>query len=122
VSTIQIGDATLHRGEALSILQTLADDSVDAILTDPPYSSGGLSAGQRQRPPSEKYQQTSAKKRHYEFLGDNRDQRSFMAWATLWLAEGIPGGQAGIAVHGVLGLAATPGHVRRAPVRGLDMA
>lgn len=84
---IQIGDATMHQGEALSILKTMEDCSVDAILTDPPYSSGGLSSSQRQRPPSEKYQQTNAKKRFNDFLGDNRDQRSFMAWATLWLSE-----------------------------------
>ena len=77
----------MYQGEALSILKSLEDCSVDAILTDPPYSSGGLSAFQRQRPPSEKYQQTNTKRRFADFLGDNRDQRSFMAWATLWLSE-----------------------------------
>ncbi len=84
---IQIGDATMHQGEALATLRTLDDCSVDAILTDPPYSSGGLSASSRQRPPSEKYQQTNKKKRFADFLGDNRDQRSFITWATLWLSE-----------------------------------
>lgn len=84
---IQIGDATLYPGEALSTLKTLPDESIDAILTDPPYSSGGLSASARQRPPSEKYQQTGTKQRFDEFHGDQRDQRSFLIWATLWLAE-----------------------------------
>ncbi|MBU1002806.1 MAG: site-specific DNA-methyltransferase [Proteobacteria bacterium] len=83
---IKIGDAQLHQGEALGILATMEDNSVDAILTDPPYSSGGMTLGQKHRPPSEKYQSTSAKK-FPEFSGDNRDQRSFMSWATLWLAE-----------------------------------
>lgn len=84
---IQIGDATLYQGEALSVLKTLEECSVDAILTDPPYSSGGLSASQRQRLPSEKYQSTGVQQPFEDFLGDNRDQRSFMAWATLWLSE-----------------------------------
>jgi len=83
---IQIGDARMHQGEALSILQSMEDNSVDAILTDPPYSSGGLTTSQRQRSPSQKYQNSKARK-YREFLGDNRDQRSFMFWATLWLAE-----------------------------------
>lgn len=65
----------------------MQDDCVDAILTDPPYSSGGLHTGQRQRPPSEKYQSSDAQRRHAEFHGDNRDQRSFTLWATLWLTE-----------------------------------
>lgn len=31
---------TIHTGDALAVLRTLADDSVDAVVTDPPYSSG----------------------------------------------------------------------------------
>jgi len=84
---IKIGSAELHRGEALGVLQTLEDESVDAILTDPPYSSGGLTLGQKQKPPSAKYQDSDARKKFPEFYGDNRDQRSFFRWATLWLAE-----------------------------------
>lgn len=84
---IQIGDATVYQGEALALLRSLPDESADAILTDPPYSSGGLHTNQRQRPPSEKYQSSDARKRHFEFHGDNRDQRSFITWATLWLGE-----------------------------------
>ena len=84
---IKIGDATLYQGESLGILGKLADCSVDAILTDPPYSSGGVTLAQKQRTTSAKYQSTDTKKRFPDFSGDNRDQRSFMAWATLWLAE-----------------------------------
>ena len=32
-----IGPATLHLGECLAVLRTMADNSVDAIVTDPPY-------------------------------------------------------------------------------------
>jgi site-specific DNA-methyltransferase (adenine-specific) len=32
---------TLHRGDALAVLRDLPSGSVDAVITDPPYSSGG---------------------------------------------------------------------------------
>ncbi len=34
---------TLFHGDALRVLATLPDAGVDAVLTDPPYSSGGQS-------------------------------------------------------------------------------
>lgn len=79
--------AQLHKGEALGILRTMEDNSVDAILTDPPYNSGGNGLGAKHRSTSNKYQSSNAKKKHPDFCGDNRDQRSFTLWATLWLAE-----------------------------------
>ena len=33
----QIGNATLHLGDCLDVLRTFADNSVDSIVTDPPY-------------------------------------------------------------------------------------
>jgi len=33
---------TIHYGDARNWLETLPDHSVDALITDPPYSSGGL--------------------------------------------------------------------------------
>ncbi|MEZ7196766.1 DNA-methyltransferase [Pseudodesulfovibrio karagichevae] len=77
-------------------LKALDECSIDAVLTDPPYSSGGLTIGQRQQAPSKKYQSSDAQKKFADFPGDNRDQRSFITWATLWLAEAYrvtkPGG------------------------------
>ena len=32
----------LYHGDALGILTTLPDAGMDAVLTDPPYSSGGV--------------------------------------------------------------------------------
>lgn len=82
-----IGNATMYHGEAYSLLRQLPSNSADAILTDPPYSTGGMTAASRQRPPAEKYQQTGTIREYPAFTGDNRDQRSFLAWATLWLTE-----------------------------------
>jgi site-specific DNA-methyltransferase (adenine-specific) len=79
----------LHQGEALSYLRTLADASVDAIITDPPYSSGGLYTGQRQQSPVKKYVTTGTQRDYRTFSGDNRDQRSWTLWMTLWLTEAL---------------------------------
>lgn len=38
---------TLHRGDALTVLSDLPDNSVDALITDPPYNSGGRTSGER---------------------------------------------------------------------------
>jgi site-specific DNA-methyltransferase (adenine-specific) len=56
-------------------------------VTDPPYSSGGLHKGERNAGTSDKYTLGGTLRQFPEFYGDNRDQRSFLAWASLWLAE-----------------------------------
>lgn len=77
----------LYQGDALSILQTLPDGVMDAVVTDPPYSSGGVSLSARQSDPAQKYQQSGTKRVYPPMLGDGKDQRSFTAWAALWLSE-----------------------------------
>ena len=77
----------LRRGDALAVLRTLPDELVDAVITDPPYSSGGLHRAARMAKTSKKYVDSRTATARPEFLGDNRDQRSFLAWCTLWLAE-----------------------------------
>lgn len=87
---IQLGPYALgrvHKAEALEALLKLPDDSVDLLLTDPPYSSGGLMRSDRSADPSEKYTQSGVKKVHPSFTGDNRDGRSWAYWTTLWLSE-----------------------------------
>ena len=78
---------TLYQGDALSILQTLPDDLMDAVVTDPPYSSGGVSLSAKQSDPAQKYQKSGTKRTYPPMLGDGKDQRSFTAWAVLWLSE-----------------------------------
>lgn len=77
----------LHAGDSLPRLVHMPDASVDAVITDPPYCSGGASARTRTLDPVKKYQQTGTQRQYPTFGGDNRDQRSYFAWATLWLAE-----------------------------------
>jgi len=77
----------LFQGDALAVLRELPDATVDAVVTDPPYSSGGLHAGARRAEPAKKYQSTGTKRTYPPMLGDCKDQRSFVMWATLWLSE-----------------------------------
>lgn len=78
---------TLFHGDALSVLTTLPAASVGAVLTDPPYSSGGVTLGARQADPAQKYQQSGTKRQYPPMLGDAKDQRSWTMWCTLWLSE-----------------------------------
>jgi site-specific DNA-methyltransferase (adenine-specific) len=77
---------TLYQGDVLSIVPSLPTGSVDALVTDPPYSSGGMTTGERSRDPAEKYCQNGNTVGRPSFEGDCRDQRSFLAWSTLWLS------------------------------------
>lgn len=79
--------ATVYAGDCLEVLRSLPDKSVDAVVTDPPYSSGGLMRSDRNQKTSDKYTVDGTIKMHPEFYGDNRDQRGFLAWASMWLSE-----------------------------------
>lgn len=91
---------TLHRGDALAVLRDLPDASVDAVITDPPYSSGGMVRGDRTGTDvKSKYSGGYGKQPdHAEFTGDNRDQRGYAYWCALWIGECLrvvkPGGLA----------------------------
>lgn len=74
---------TIYHGDALSTIPEIGDCA--ALITDPPYSSGGQYRGDRMRATVEKYVQTGTYAVRPEFAGDNRDQRSYFAWVTLWL-------------------------------------
>lgn len=80
-------DVTLYKGDALSILRDLPDNSVDAIITDPPYCSGAFTLAAKQAPPDTKYKKSSTQAVYTEFACDARDQRSFILWGSMWLSE-----------------------------------
>ncbi|QDM56411.1 methyltransferase [Gordonia phage Sidious] len=94
------GASTLYRADALAVLQELPTASVDALVTDPPYSSGGMVRSDRAGSTVSKYVTTQNTKRDslVDFSGDNRDQRAYGYWCSLWLAEAMrvtrPGGVA----------------------------
>lgn len=79
---------TLINGDALDILRQLPPDTADAVITDPPYSSGGQYRGDRSQDTRSKYLTSGAISADYakhSFTGDNLDQRSWMSWCAEWL-------------------------------------
>ncbi|MFM9373396.1 DNA-methyltransferase [Streptomyces sp. Da 82-17] len=79
---------TLHQGDALTVLAGLAAESVDAVITDPPYNSGGRTSSERtSRTARAKYTSGDAAHDLADFPGENRDQRSYLRWLTELLTE-----------------------------------
>lgn len=70
----------LLRGDCLDLIDRVQDDSVDMMLTDPPYSSGGMFAGDRKSSTGSKYTAKEFNGAHAlpDFTGDNMDQLSFI--------------------------------------------
>lgn len=77
---------TIYHGDCREIVPMLG--RFDALITDPPYSSGGQFRSDRSQNPSVKYVNTdSIITCRKEFSGDNLDQRAFLSWAGMWLAQ-----------------------------------
>lgn len=83
---------SVEQADSLQWLQDPGDraGTVDAFVTDPPYSSGGALRTDRTNATTlVKYRATGASLLP-EFTGDNRDQRSFTLWCSLWMAAARP--------------------------------
>lgn len=78
---------TVLHGDSLAVLRELPDAAFDCVITDPPYSSGGFTRGDRQADVATKYQQSGTVKEYPPFCGDTRDQRSYGYWSALWMCE-----------------------------------
>jgi DNA modification methylase len=77
--------ATIYNCDVFELLPQLSQ--LDAIITDPPYSSGGTFKGGRSGTIKSKYVSGTTTSDRPEFTGDNRDQRSFLLWSTWWMQE-----------------------------------
>ncbi len=97
-----LGNAELYQGEACAIIQQLAGRDVDAIFTDPPYSSGGMMRGDRIQDVHTKYVNSDSESGHAlkAFSGDTRDQFGYWFWVSVWMSglQGLlkPGGLVGL--------------------------
>lgn len=79
------GQITIYHGDVFDVVEAL--DGFDALITDPPYSSGGQFRGDRQRGTLQKYTGSYGNQPNLpSFTGDTRDQRGFLLWANLWLS------------------------------------
>lgn len=81
----------LYRADALRVLADLPSGSVDAVITDPPYSSGGMVRGDRTNAAVDKYKAPRGGRLDVlaDFTGDNRDQRAYAYWTALWTGEAL---------------------------------
>lgn len=75
---------TSTRGDCLAVIPGI-DGLFDAVVTDPPYSSGGQSKGNRAASTGAKYLNTGSTQ-WPDFAGDSKDQRSYLHWSALWMA------------------------------------
>lgn len=77
----------LYQGDCIPFLECLNSNSIDALITDPPYASGGTHIGARQKSTKSKYVLSATQRDYHDFHGDHRDQRSHLRWSLLWLSE-----------------------------------
>ena len=73
-------------GDALRVLESFAPSTFDAIITDPPYASGGRTQAEKIKSTTQKYS-SMGEKAPPPFDGDAKDQRSWTRWMTEWLQE-----------------------------------
>lgn len=73
------------QGDCMEVLRALPNNSIDAVITDPPYCSGGRSINSKQRATTRKYENNPQGRP--DFVGDAKDGRSWMMWCSLWISE-----------------------------------
>jgi site-specific DNA-methyltransferase (adenine-specific) len=90
------GGITIYHGDCHKVFEQLPRGHFDAVVTDPPYSSGALHIGGRGASTSTKYAQSGVSK-FDDFEGDSRDGRSWKSWCADWLQSCLaatkPGGR-----------------------------
>jgi len=74
------------RGDALKLISAFAPNTFDAIITDPPYASGGRTPAEKNKSTTEKYSSMGVGAPP-AFEGDAKDQRSWTRWAAEWLSD-----------------------------------
>lgn len=76
----------LYCDDALAVLPHIEPDSVDALITDPPYSSGAThKAGLTSQGSHAKYLNDESLHHFEGFAGENMDARSWAYWMQLWM-------------------------------------
>lgn len=78
------GYGIISNGNCFNLLDGIKENSIDMCLIDPPYSSGGLFAGDRKKSTKEKYTDLkfSGSSRFENFSGDNMDMIALQEFLT----------------------------------------
>ena len=66
---------SILQGDALKVLGTFAPNTFDAVITDPPYASGGWKPSEKNSTTNQKYSSMNPKNALPDFDGDNRNSR-----------------------------------------------
>ena len=77
---------SILQGDALKVLGTFTPNTFDAVITDPPYASGGRTQAEKNKSTARKYS-SMGENAPPPFDGDAKDQRSWTRWAAEWLYE-----------------------------------
>lgn len=79
---------TIYHGDACALLAQLPDESIDIVMTDPPYSSGGMFRADRAADPKAKYiREESGAQALGTFNGDSRSELGHLFWCASWLTR-----------------------------------
>lgn len=78
--------AVVH-GNSWRVRRSLPAGSVDADISDPPYSSGGFTRGDRTKSTDTKYTQSGSQGKRPDFTGDAMDGRAWTRWCVGWMEE-----------------------------------
>ena len=78
---------TILHGDTLQIIRAFKPQVFDALITDPPYASGGWKPSEKNRTTNQKYSSMKAENALPDFDGDNKDQRSWTHWMAEWLYD-----------------------------------
>lgn len=80
------GLVTIYHGNCMAVMADMPTGAIGGCVTDPPYSSGGMFRSDRANAnTNEKYSKRT--EGLPDFAGDNRDQRGFLAWCSVWMGE-----------------------------------
>jgi site-specific DNA-methyltransferase (adenine-specific) len=74
-------------GNSWRVRRSLPSGCVDVDLSDPPYSSGGMTRGDRTKSTDSKYTRTEFQGRRPDFTGDAMDGRAWTRWCVGWMEE-----------------------------------
>lgn len=99
------GGCEIICADCIDVMEQLPPGSFDALITDPPYCSGGQYRGDRMQPVAKKYSQSVGRVEYlkHAFQGDNMDQRAWTSWVAHWMTlcrnAVKPGGVAAIFIN-----------------------
>ena len=78
---------TILHGDAPRIIRSFRPGVFDAVITDPPYASGGWKPSEKNRTTNQKYSSMEKENALPDFDGDQKDQRSWTNWMADWLSD-----------------------------------